>query len=57
MEEKTFAQQMILDVAEKKNNGVKFQDHLEDDDYTDYYDDSDYDDSDYDDSDYNDDSE
>lgn len=47
MEEKTFAQQMILDVAEKKNNGVKFQDHLEDDDYTDYYDDSDYDDSDY----------
>ena len=44
MEDKTFAQQVILEIAEKKGNGIKFQDHLEDDDYTDYYDDSDYND-------------
>jgi hypothetical protein len=42
--ELTFAQKVILEMAEKKAKGVQFQDHLEDDDYTDYYDDSDYND-------------
>jgi len=35
MDTQTFAQQAILEEAEKKNDGVKFQDHLEDGDYSD----------------------
>lgn len=45
MEELTFAQKIIMSLAEEKIDGnALFQDHLEDDDYTDYYDDSDYND-------------
>jgi hypothetical protein len=44
IQELTFAQKAILEMAEKKTKGIQFQDHLEDDDYTDYYDDSDYND-------------
>jgi len=52
---KSFAQQAILKMVEKKNSELLFQDHLEDGDYSDYYDDSDYND-DSDDSNYSDDS-
>ena len=43
MKKLTYAQYIILMLAKNKGNeGIAFQDHLEDGDYSDYYDDSDY---------------
>ncbi len=44
--ELTFAQKVILEMAEKKVKKITFQDHLDDDIYSDYYDDNDYNDED-----------